>query len=95
MPGGMDHERHRFSYMSESELGRRLTKMSKPDKLLNFAVMAEEYGYMRLAQLAREKFSRVTGHRVEGTGATPRDVEGTRQIEKQSNKKPLVRIIRS
>lgn len=90
----MDHERHRFSYMSMPELNRRLSRISKPEKLLNFAVMAEEQGYDELARSARAKFERLTGHKVAGTGASVGDVSGRRELEKEKKKKPLVRVIR-
>lgn len=61
----IEHERMRFSTMSQSQLVTRLNRITKSDKLLRFANMAEEQGMTRLAVQARERFQRLFGHTVE------------------------------
>lgn len=55
----MDHERHRWSYMTRDQLKRRLRKITKQEKLECFLIMArnqqdkylEEMALLRMVQL--------------------------------------------
>ena len=95
------HERRRFSDMSQAKLRTRLSRITKVDKLLNFANMADEFGYTDLARQARQKFERITGHSVESlnTDRPSRSMDRARKKReapkvKSKPEKKKVRVIR-
>ena len=86
----MEHERHRFSYMTNSQLRTRLSRISKSDKLLNFARMAEETGKYGLAALARDKFERLFNYRPVGMLDTKPTTDDKSQTVMKPKKKKRV-----
>ena len=48
----MEHEEHRWSYMTVEQLTTRLGKITKPEKLRNFIELADRYGEVVLARAA-------------------------------------------
>lgn len=72
----LQHERMRFNGMSLAQLNTRLTRITKSNKLLNFAYIAEEYGYYTLAADARNKFEELYSHSVGQGERTPQEVSG-------------------
>lgn len=57
----MAHERMRFESMNYRQLCTRLKRITRPEKLLNFSKMAQEYGFDALQSGALEKYARLTG----------------------------------
>lgn len=55
MPNDMEHERHRWSYMSEAKLATRLGRIRDPNKLENFITLASENRNVRLLRLAAHR----------------------------------------
>lgn len=48
----MEHEEHRWSYMTVKQLTTRLGKITKPEKLRNFIELADRYGEVALGRAA-------------------------------------------
>jgi hypothetical protein len=61
MASGIAHERERFESMTVRQLNTRLNRITKTDKLLDFAKMAREFGYSSLERKAIRKFEQKTG----------------------------------
>lgn len=59
-----EHEEHRFSYMTQAKLRTRLSRVTKPDKLLRFAWIAADHGFGTLAVEAMRKYVQRTGDSV-------------------------------
>ena len=78
----LQHERMRFEGMSNSQLQTRLSRITKSNKLHNFATIAEEYGYVSLARQARSKFERLYSHSVDRGGRTVPEVSGTGYVRR-------------
>lgn len=55
MPNDMEHERHRWSYMSEAKLATRLGRIRDAQKLANFVTLAIENHNVRLLRLAAHR----------------------------------------
>jgi len=49
------NERKRWSYMSQEQLSRRLARITNPDKMRLFILMADEYGESKLLAECRKK----------------------------------------
>ena len=79
----LQHERDRFGSMTVSQLRTRLSRVTKSNKLLNFATIAEEFGYGGLATDARNKFERLYSHSVDGGGRTTQEVSGNGYTRRQ------------
>lgn len=60
----MVHERHRWSYMTEQQLARRVKRITKIEKLGNFATLAGENGNKYLLDLVREREEDLYGSRT-------------------------------
>ena len=61
VPDPIEHERNRFSKMTQRQLQVRLNKITKMDKLLNFAQMATEFSHFELAAQAVRRFESAIG----------------------------------
>lgn len=61
MDKGMEHERKRFREMNIKQLYSRLNKITKPDKLRLFIVMAGECGVFELRRAAEKRLQQITG----------------------------------
>lgn len=63
MPVTMEHERKRFSQMTELQLWSRLGKITTVEKLNNFIRLAKEYNYPDLEIAAKGRLFKLTGQR--------------------------------
>jgi hypothetical protein len=72
----LQHERDRFGSMSITQLQTRLSRVTNSNKLLNFAIIAEEFGYGMLATQARNKFEELYSHSVGGYNPPVLEVSG-------------------
>ncbi len=64
MKNPIEHERMRFKTMTQEQLLTRLRKITHPEKLESFIVMAREYGYSLLIKIATEKLNQSGGQTV-------------------------------
>lgn len=60
MDKNMEHERKRFREMNIKQLYSRLNKITKPDKLQRFILMARECGFSELRKTAEERLQQAT-----------------------------------
>lgn len=74
---GMAHERMRFASMNGSQLITRLNRITKIDKLELFILLAREYQYDRLVNLATNKLNILRGLH----GMTPQTVVWPKEID--------------
>ena len=83
---GLSHERMRFNTMTERRLWTRLGKISKHDKLLDFAIVAKENGQDDLAIAAGARYKMLTGEGIDwGTSSNysqPRAKESGRLLRR-------------
>lgn len=63
-PGTVAYERMRFNSMTQKQLWTRLGKMTNPDKLRYFAVVAKDKGYYDLAGASYCRLHHLTGEAV-------------------------------
>jgi hypothetical protein len=90
MPNDLEHERHRFSTMSRTQLRRRLSRITVFNKLLNFATVAREVGYNDLSDEALSRLYKLTGHVVTLNSVSP----ASKSKPQPTDNNPTIRKIR-